>query len=437
MRHDLATAEWEWWRPPQAAAPHVVVPPQTESGGLPFNALMAFTCILILSPQTWLPALAPLRIALMSAGLAIVAHVAEAYRSGRPLIRLDLPTLLALSLACWALVTVPMSVWPGGSLGLLLDVYFKALTVFWLLSSVVNTRRRLRRACWTFALLMLPLATTAVHHYVSGVFVEGLQAVDRIMGFEAPLTENPNDLALMLNLGLPLMVALLLTSRGFVVRAVLAASAVVAGFGVVVTFSRAGFLSLGSTVVGYLVKLWRRGHVGLLASVAAACLASLFFLPAGYLERLSTISNIEADKTRSAELRWVDMVESSRLLLDNPLLGAGIGMNVLALNEVRGKAWKQVHNAYLQYGVDLGLLGVLLFVGLLGACIRDVARVQRGCRDQPARRELFCLAEGLQMSLLAFAVAAMFQPVAYHFYFFYMGGLAVAARRIHEAETGA
>src|SRR5262245_35104878 len=259
MRHDLATADWEWWRAPQAAAPAAA--PLARPSGLSFKALMAFTCILILAPQTWLPALAPLRIALASAGLAIVAHVVETRRDGRPLVRLDLPTLLAFSLALWALVTAPLSMWPGGSFALLLDMYFKALTVFWLLSSVVNTREKLRRACWTFALLMLPLAATAVQHYAAGVFVEGLQAVDRIMGFEAPLTENPNDLALMLNLGLPLMVALLLTSSGLFRKAVLSLGGAVTAFAVVLTFSRAGFLSLGSTALGYLVKLSRRGHV--------------------------------------------------------------------------------------------------------------------------------------------------------------------------------
>jgi O-antigen ligase len=427
-----ASASVEWWRPAVASAPSA----EPGRGGLPFAALMTFTCILILAPQAWLPALAPLRIALLSAGLAVASHLYAASVAGRRLIELDAPMLLASALAAWALVTAPLSTWPGGSVGLLLDLFFKALVVFWLLASVVSTRERLRRACWTFAVLMLPLGATAVRNFAAGVFVEGHQPVDRIMGFDAPLTENPNDLALLLNLGLPLMVALLLTERGLLERALLGAGIALSAFAVVLTFSRAGFLSLGCTALGYLVKLARRGRWGATAAALSAALVGLLFLPDGYLERLATISDIKADKTRSAQLRWVDMVESTRLLIDNPLLGAGIGMNVLALNEARGMAWKHVHNAYLQYGVDLGLPGLLLFTGLLGACIGGVASVQRRCRDRPADRELFCLSEGLQMGLLAFAVAAMFQPVAYQFYFFYVGGLAVAARRVCDAERG-
>jgi hypothetical protein len=36
----------------------------------------------------------------------------------------------------------------------------------------------------------------------------------------------------------------------------------------------------------------------------------------------------------------------------------------------------------------------------------------------------------LRVSLIAFAVAAMFHPVAYHFYFYAIAGLAVAAASI-------
>ena len=43
-------------------------------------------------------------------------------------------------------------------------------------------------------------------------------------------------------------------------------------------------------------------------------------------------------------------------------------------------------------------------------------------------RDLFLLAEGIQVSLFAFAIAALFHPVAYHFYFYYIAGLALAAR---------
>ncbi len=78
--------------------------------------------------------------------------------------------------------------------------------------------------------------------------------------------------------------------------------------------------------------------------------------------------------------------------------------------------------------------GLALFLALLLACLRDAREARRLRLGDPGDRELPLLAEGLQMSLIAFAVAAFFQPIAYQFYFFLIGGLAVAARRISVAE---
>jgi hypothetical protein len=41
----------------------------------------------------------------------------------------------------------------------------------------------------------------------------------------------------------------------------------------------------------------------------------------------------------------------------------------------------------------------------------------------------------LEISLVAFAVAAMFHPVGYHFYFYILAGLAVALRSIQSWEA--
>ena len=106
------------------------------------------------------------------------------------------------------------------------------------------------------------------------------------------------------------------------------------------------------------------------------------------------------------------------------------------MNDERGiDTWRRVHNAYLQYGVDLGIPGLLLFVWLHLICFARAAsgRAARGGSDRRCR-DLQPLAAGVQISLVAFRVAAMFHPIAYQFYFFSIGGLAVALRNTCRAE---
>jgi O-antigen ligase len=111
-------------------------------------------------------------------------------------------------------------------------------------------------------------------------------------------------------------------------------------------------------------------------------------------------------------------------------------MNVLALNEARGATWRHVHNVYLEHAADLGLPGLMLFLLLFAGCMASVGRVQRRLQVISATPDLFHLAEGIQLSLTGFAVAAFFHPVAYNFYFYYLGGLALAVRNLAaQAET--
>ena len=114
---------------------------------------------------------------------------------------------------------------------------------------------------------------------------------------------------------------------------------------------------------GWVLPLLRGRGVRLHAPVAAGGLLLLAvcvppLLPAGYAARLSTITNIETDATGSAQGRWADTHVALGVVAKNPIVGVGIGQDVLAMNRERGAEWTQVHNAYLQYGVDLGIPGM-------------------------------------------------------------------------------
>jgi O-antigen ligase len=108
------------------------------------------------------------------------------------------------------------------------------------------------------------------------------------------------------------------------------------------------------------------------------------------------------------------------------------------MNDERGiDTWRRVHNAYLQYGVDLGLPGLLLFVWLHLTCYRTARAVEQRAAATPSLRDLQPLATGVKVSLVAFGVAAMFHPIAYQFYFFSVAGLSVALRNTYRTAVGA
>lgn len=415
-----------WWRPESEAA---LPPPGGEA--FAFGALLAFLFVLLIAPQNQIPALASLRPALIAAGLAVSTCLGGRFL-GRE--RLSVATSglgLAAALGGWAILTIPLSFWPGGSVNLFLDLYLKALALFWLLANLVDTPERLRRVAVALAAMGVPLAVTGVRNYASGAFLDD-SGVKRIEGYSSGLAGNPNDLALVLNLVLPVALGLALGHRRPEGRVLAYLAATVLATGVVITFSRAGFITLMTTVLVYLLKLFGRGRVAPAAAVALLGFLALPLLPDGYVSRVASITSVESDPTGSAQKRWADTQAALRILPERPLLGAGLGMNVLALNDERGTTWTAVHNVYLQLGVELGLPGVALFVALQGASFRSARRAQQAAR-RSADPELYHLAEGIEVALLAFAVSGFFYPVAYHFYFYLIAGLAAAAGAMRPA----
>ncbi len=413
-----------------------VAEPEVRDSAVPFWALMTFTFILLIAPQTYFPVLAPLRIALLTAIIAITTYLFDRFIRRQPIMKLSREMWIAGGLVGWAILTVPLSYWPGGSVSFLLNVYFKTLAIFWLLSHTVNSLMRLRQVAWGLSLMAVPLAAFAVSQYLSGNFIAD-GGVKRIIGYEAPLTGNPNDLALMLNLILPLNVALLLVNRRPVVRILLWVMIMLEVSAIILTLSRSGFLALATTFVMYLWRLSKRPERSWAVAALVIALVCIPLLPSSYMDRLSTITDIESDPTGSAQARWNDMVAAASFVVQHPIIGAGVGVNILALNEERGARWTAVHNVYLEYAVDLGIPGLVMFLMLLVGCVKSAAFVQREAARRPALRELFHIAQGIQISLVAFSIAALFHPVAYHVYFYYFGGLAIAARAVYHHEREA
>jgi len=434
----------EWWRPApppgarvEARGPGLIDAAETGGGTAPFLALLAFMIILLLAPQALFPVLAPFRLALVAAVGGIAAHMLDRFLAQRPISIVTREIVLAACLAAWALLSVPFSYWPGGSLSLLLDLFVKSLAIFWLIANIVSTPERFRAVALTLVLASVPLASVAILHFLSGDITPGGDYVGfkRIAGYNAPLTQNPNDLALTLNLLLPFSVARLIRARGAIARAILLGVVVLVAAAVVLTFSRAGFLTLATMLGLYLWKLSRSTRRVWAVAVVLLALMTLPLLPGSYLHHMGTITDMRSDQSGSSQARWAGMVAATSLALKHPLLGVGAGMNILALNETSGASWKEVHNVYLEYASDLGLPGLVLFLALFWSCFSRTWRTQRAAAGVPGLESLYHHGVAVEVSLAAFAVAGMFHPVGYNFYFYIIAGLAVALGRLGTREV--
>jgi probable O-glycosylation ligase (exosortase A-associated) len=421
----------EWWGRGQSSPAVASMAATGRAERIAFGGLALLTLIVIVAPQRLFPPLATARPALLAALVAIGAALVRRAGARLPMLVINRGVLLACALLGWAVLTVPFSLWPGGSVETITDTYAKVVAVFWLIGATVDSRERLRQFIAWISILSVVPALATLRHYASGSF-----AHDRVVTYEAALTGNPNDLAMFLVIVMPLTLALAVTAATARSRAGFSLIVVAQVTAAVLTFSRGGFLALAAVVVVVFVKsvASRRGASAL--AVVVLVLAGAWLVPGRYVDHLGTIADISADQTGSAQERWDELKLAARLMLASPVLGTGIGTDVLALNAARGPRWINVHNVYLRHGVELGVPGLALFVALMAVSFVAARGVQRPGPSGPDR-ELGRLGEGVETSLIAFAVAGFFSPLAYHLPFYVVGGLAMAAETVHGSESRA
>src|ERR1044072_3300310 len=205
-------------------------------------------------------------------------------------------TIWPLELKMLAVITllgvafIPIAASSKDSIDFLTDTFLKVVTIFILMINLLDTRERLRSIMRLVVICGTVLALLAILSYIEGKFTvvtkgeEGTVVGLRITGAVGGIFGNPNDLATSLNLLIPLAIALAMMRRGLV-RAAYFACAVLLSIGVMVTFSRGGFLGLVAAAGWMLWKIGRRNRAMTATAFFLVLGGFMMVMPAGYSQR--------------------------------------------------------------------------------------------------------------------------------------------------------
>jgi O-antigen ligase len=202
------------------------------------------------------------------------------------------------------------------------------------------------------------------------------------------------------------------------------------------TASRGGFIEF---VVAGSVCLWHFGVRGKRPQLIAACflIGMVFLVGAGgkLKERFAAISgdiNTSLDQSAygSYEERQALIMTSLKGMLHYPILGIGVHN----FTTYSGR-WKEVHNSYLQIGVEGGIPALVLYLLFFWSGFSNLRRLRKK-RDLDPQIMLFVGA--LHSSLVGFTVGALFSPEAYQFFpYFAVAHTSVILAIVVEREGGA
>jgi hypothetical protein len=298
-------------------------------------------------------------------------------------------------------------------------VFLKVVVIFLVMINVVRTEKRLK-GLWILVLLATCiLSVNAINDYRLGRLE--LQGI-RIKGAIGSLFDNPNDLALHLVTMLPIALALSFSSRNRFTKFLYFIIGLLIVGGIVVTFSRGGFLALIATITVLLWKLVRSSRW--LIPPVGAVLVVLFMVlaPGGYRTRISTTGD------ESSVARFDDLKRSVYVTVRHPLLGVGMDNYILFSN-----VNKSTHNAYTQVSSEMGVAAAVLYVLFMLAPFKGLRNIERKSYEVRPARRYFYASIALQASLVGYMVASFFASVAYLWYIYYLVAYAVCLRRIYDS----
>jgi O-antigen ligase len=425
--------------------------PEGPRGGsfqrISFMALWLFTLLLYARPNDLFPneiGFAPLE--KIVAIIAVVAFVIGALTDARRP-RWPVELKMVLLITAIAVILMPFAESPSRSFEFLGDSWLKVVCIFFLLVNLLDSRKRLRMIMALVVTCGTVLAVDAMRSYAIGdLRLQGANGA-RIIGAVGGMFFDPNDLATTFNMLLPMAIALGLTGRGLRRYLWLGAAVALAG-GVVVTFSRGGFLALMASIAFQWWKLVKRTPILGIVVLAVLLGVGSDIFPQSYVARLGSmfIPLDEADSSRQERTALLEHAVDVAFSPRHALVGVGLAnYKIFSLRD------KGAHNAYLEISAELGIVGLMAYLAMLLAPFGALRRIERETarddlreelRGEPSSpwddhvREMHYLSVGLQSSILAYMVCSFFLSIEYNWYVYYPIALAAGLKYLHTTERG-
>jgi O-antigen ligase len=375
-----------------------------EPLGFAYFGLILFMVVYFARPEDWIPGLAAVPLAKIT-GILILLALVFSFSNIRWHMPLEVAFLSLLVVQLW--LTVPFSpVWRGGAFNVMLD-FSKVLPLVIVIYGAVRSMKRLRWILFVQATSLAVIAITSI--------VKAHTWVGRLQGVLFGMYDNPNDLAFVIDLGLPLCLALALTTRSYWKKLAWTVAMLAMIYAVFLTASRQGAIAL---VVVALVCLWQLGvksrRFYLLLLVPVAVIVIWLYGGNALRERLEEPNMNSAQNSHetlaygSAQQRKELFIRSLEITAEHPLFGVGPGN----FAEVSG-VWHETHNSYTQMSAEGGIPAFLLYVLIFW---RGIANLRDIRKYSKTRREIRLFSMALEASLAAYLVGSSFASVAYQLF---------------------
>lgn len=226
------------------------------------------------------------------------------------------------------------------------------------------------------------------------------------------ILQDPNELAMVLAIGLPFAFAFRERKPSLSRTLVLLAIIGITGVCIVFTRSRGGQLVLAAVLATYFVK--KRGFRG---AIVAAILAAPVLLLGGRSGEEASQSTVERAEA------WYEGLQMFR---ESPLFGVGY-------DQFQQRYYLTAHNSFVLSLAELGLVGLLLFVANVYLSLKIAWTAMRRAGEGSEAEATRTWGMALVATWVGLSVGMFFLSFAYHYVLWIYMGLATAFHAVARA----
>ncbi len=401
--------------------------PLKRGHAISFMALFLFTVVLYARPADFYPSAATNSLALIIGIITVATFVLSQLALEGTLTARPSEVNLILVFTLTGIVSIPFAINPATAWHEFSGTFIRCIVIFIAMVNIVRTEKRLKAVMLVALATGIWLSFGAMNDYRLGLMtVEGYRAGGRGEG----IFGNSNDMALFLVTLIPIAIVFVIQSRSPLKKFIFGGAALLMTVGIVLTYSRSGFIGL-LAATGFLAwKLGKKRKIEILFG-GAVLIAILLALSPGYALRLASIVAPSLDPVGSSEAREGELLRSLYVAIRHPLLGIGMG------NYASEMSYHKLvtHNSYTQVAAEMGAPALVCYTLFLVRPLGKLAQIARDTFQVKENSHFYFLALGLQASLIGYMLSSFFASVAYLWYVYYLVAYAVCFRRIYESST--
>jgi len=310
-------------------------------------------------------------------GVLVTVMVGSALGSRKPELGRSNGLLYFIGLLFGAMIIqVPFAADPVYARQIFMDRVIKFAILTFLMIVLIESPRYLRYFVFVFLFSLFYITLEAVRGLITGGLVWQNQGIMRLHG-AVPIYMHPNSLGGVATGPLPFVVFLYPHLRAWYLKIGLLALLATSLICIVYSGSRTAYIGFLGFLLWWFIQTPNKIRFLVRFLVVGAVFVSI--IPDQYIERFESIGGQEKEGHSSAA-RLVILKDAVAIFAEHPI-GVGVG-SFPAVRMAEFGRYQDTHNLYLEVATNLGIQGLLVFLGLIWIMMSQFRNNQRIFKNQ-------------------------------------------------------